>query len=52
MEKAEEKTDEVVSEFLNEFKVYYGSVTCTDMLWCNLSDPQQFADAKTHKVAM
>ena len=49
---AKEKTYAVVSEFLNEFKVYYGSVACTKLLGYNLSDPQQFADAKTHKVAM
>lgn len=49
---AKEKTYAVVSEFLNEFKVYYGSVACTELLGYNLSDPQQFADAKTHKVAM
>ena len=49
---AKEKTYAVVSEFLNEFKVYYGSVACTELLGYNLSDPQQFADAKTHTVAM
>jgi len=34
------------------FKVYYGSVACTDLLGYDLSDPQQFADAQTHNVAM
>ncbi len=49
---AKEKTYAVVGEFLNEFKVHYGSVACTELLGYNLLDPQQFADAKTHKVAI
>ena len=27
-------------------------LACTDLLGHNLSDPRQFADAKTHKAAM
>ena len=49
---AKEKTYAVVAEFLREFKTHYGSLACTDLLGYNLSDPEQFADAKTHKVAM
>jgi len=49
---AKEKTYAVVREFLQEFKTLNGSVACTDLLGYNLSDPKQFADAKTHKVAM
>jgi len=49
---AKEKTYAVVREFLQEFKTHHGSVACTDLLGYNLSDPQQFAAAKTHKVAM
>jgi len=49
---AKEKTYAVVREFLQEFKTLYGSVACTDLLGYNLSDPKQFADAKTHHVAM
>jgi C_GCAxxG_C_C family probable redox protein len=49
---AKEKTYAVVAEFLREFKMLHGSIACTDLLGYNLSDPQQFADAKTHKVAM
>ena len=49
---AKEKTYAVVREFLQEFKTLHGSVACTDLLGYNLSDPKQFADAKTHQVAM
>jgi C_GCAxxG_C_C family probable redox protein len=49
---AKEKTYAVVGEFLQEFKKRHGSVACTDLLGYNLSDPQQFTAAKTHKVAM
>ena len=49
---AKEKTYAVVAEFLKEFKSRYGSLACTDLLGYNLSDPQQFAEAKTHKVVM
>ena len=49
---AKEKTYAVVREFLQEFKTLHGSVACTDLLGYNLSDPKQFADAKTHHVAM
>jgi C_GCAxxG_C_C family probable redox protein len=49
---AKEQTYAVVAKFLQEFKMRYGSLACTDLLGYNLSDPQQFADAKTHKVAM
>jgi C_GCAxxG_C_C family probable redox protein len=38
---AAKKTYAVVGEFLNEFKVHYGSVACTDLLGHNLLDPQQ-----------
>jgi C_GCAxxG_C_C family probable redox protein len=48
---AKEKTYAVVREFLQEFKAVHGSVACTDLLGYNLSDPKQFADAKTHQVA-
>jgi C_GCAxxG_C_C family probable redox protein len=49
---AKEKTYAMVSEFLQEFKTLHGSVACTDLLGYNLSDPKQFADAKTHHAAM
>jgi C_GCAxxG_C_C family probable redox protein len=49
---AKEKTCAVAREFLQEFKTVHGSVACTDLLGYNLSDPQQFAGAKTHQVAM
>ena len=49
---AKEKTYARVREFLQEFKTLHGSVACTDLLGCNSSDPKQFADAKTHQVAM
>ena len=49
---AKEKTYAVVREFLQEFKTLHGSVACTDLLGYNLSDPKQFADAKTHQVAI
>lgn len=49
---AKEKTYAMVREFLQEFKTLHGSVACTDLLGYNLSDPKQFADAKTHHVAM
>ena len=49
---AKEKTYAVVGEFLREFKARHGSLACTDLLGYNLSDLQQFSDAKTHKVAM
>ena len=48
---AKEKTYSMVREFLQQFKNRRGSVACTDLLGYNLSDPQQYADAKTHKVA-
>jgi len=48
---AKEKTYAVVAEFLWDFKTLHGSVACTDLLGYNLSDPKQFADAKTHQVA-
>ena len=49
---AKEKTYAVVREFLQEFKTLHGSVACTDLLGYNMSDPKQFADAKTHHAAM
>jgi len=49
---AKEKTYAVVHKFLQEFKTPHGSVACTDLLGYNLSDPKQFADAKTHHAAM
>jgi len=49
---AKEKSYAVVGEFLNKFREHHGSVACTDLLGYDLSDPRQFADAKTHKVAM
>ena len=49
---AKEKTYAVVAEFLREFKMLHGSIACTDLLGYNLSDSQQCAEAKTHKVAM
>jgi C_GCAxxG_C_C family probable redox protein len=49
---AKEKTYAVVAKFLREFKTLHGSVACTDLLGYNLSDAQQVAEAKTHKVAM
>ena len=49
---AKEKAYAVVREFLQEFKTLHGSVACTDLLGYNLSDPKQFADAKTRQVAM
>jgi C_GCAxxG_C_C family probable redox protein len=48
---AKEKTYAMVREFLQQFKSRHGSVACTDLLGHNLSDPQQYADAKTHQVA-
>ena len=45
---AKEKTYAVVGEFLQEFKTLHGSIACTDLLGYNLSDPQQFAAARTH----
>ena len=48
---AKEKIYAVVAEFLREFKTLHGSVACTDLLGYNLLDPQQVAEAKTHKVA-
>jgi hypothetical protein len=41
----------VVGEFLQEFKTLHGAITCTGLLGYNMSDPQQFAQAKTHKIA-
>jgi len=49
---AKEKSYAVVGEFLNKFREHHGSVACTDLLGYDLSDPRQFADAKTHKVVM
>jgi hypothetical protein len=49
---AKEKTYAVVHKFLQEFKTLHGSVACPDLLGYNLSDPKQFADAKTHHAAM
>lgn len=49
--RSKRKAYAVVGEFLQEFKEQYGSVACTDLLGFNLSDPKQFADAKTHEVA-
>ncbi|MGB9371683.1 MAG: C-GCAxxG-C-C family protein [Halobacteriota archaeon] len=48
---AKEKTYAMVREFLQKFKNRYGSVACTDLLGYNLSDPQQYANSMTHKVA-
>jgi C_GCAxxG_C_C family probable redox protein len=48
---AKEKTYAVVGEFLQEFKTLHGAITCTGLLGYNMSDPQQFAQAKTHKIA-
>jgi C_GCAxxG_C_C family probable redox protein len=49
---AKQKTYAVVAEFLQEFKTLHGSGACTNLLGYNLSDPQQFAQAKTHNVAL
>jgi C_GCAxxG_C_C family probable redox protein len=48
---AKEKTYAIVRELLQQFKSRHGSVACTDLLGYNLSDPHQYADAKTHQVA-
>ena len=48
---AKEKTYAMVGEFVQKFKALHSSVACTDLLGYNLSDPQQYADAKAHKVA-
>ena len=48
---AKEKTYAMVAKFLKEFKARHSSVLCTDLLGYNLSDPQQYAAAVTHKVA-
>jgi C_GCAxxG_C_C family probable redox protein len=48
---AKEKTYAVVHEFVEGFKTRHGSVACTDLIGYNLSDPQQYAEAKTRRAA-
>lgn len=48
---AKEKTYAVVHEFIEEFKTLHGSVACTDLIGFNLSDPQQYTEAKMRHVA-
>lgn len=48
---AKEKTYTMVGELVKKFKPLHSSVACTDLLGYNLSDPQQYADAKAHQVA-
>jgi hypothetical protein len=48
---AKEKTYTMVGELVTKFKALHSPVACTDLLGYNLSDPQQYADAKAHKVA-
>jgi C_GCAxxG_C_C family probable redox protein len=48
---AKEKTYAMVAKFLRQFKAIHRSVSCTDLLGYNLSDPQQYGDAVAHKVA-
>ncbi len=48
---AREKTYAAVAEFLQEFKKLHGSISCTDLIGYNLSDPQQYEEAKTKAFA-
>lgn len=48
---AKEETYTMVAMFLQQFKAIHRSISCTDLLGYNLSDPQQYGDAIAHKVA-
>jgi C_GCAxxG_C_C family probable redox protein len=43
---ATEKTRAVVREFMEEFAARHGSVSCTDLLGYDLSDPESYETAK------
>ena len=47
---ATEKTRALVRQFLHEFMVKNGSVNCTDLLGLNLSNPEEFAQARDNKL--
>ncbi|MGA2886019.1 MAG: C-GCAxxG-C-C family protein [Halobacteriota archaeon] len=49
---AKEKTYAVVGEFFKQFEQRNGSVECTGLLGCSLSDPQRVAEARKNKVMM
>jgi C_GCAxxG_C_C family probable redox protein len=44
---ARQKTYAAIAEFLQGFKKLHGSINCTDLIGYNLSDPQQYEEAKT-----
>ncbi len=47
---AQEKTFQVVGEFIREFVKRNGTVNCTGLLGYNLSDPRQAAEARERKI--
>ena len=48
---AKENTYAIVHQFVEKFKTRHGSVACTDLIGYDLSDPQQYAEAKAHHAA-
>jgi hypothetical protein len=46
-----EKTYEIIREFINEYTSLHGSVTCTELLGYDLSDPKSYAEAQEKRVA-
>jgi C_GCAxxG_C_C family probable redox protein len=45
-EAATEKTRALVRQFIHEFTLKNGSINCTDLLGYNLSNPEEFAQAR------
>ncbi len=43
---SQEKTDSLVNEFVNRFKVRNGSIVCKELLGCDLSTPEGMNMAK------
>jgi C_GCAxxG_C_C family probable redox protein len=43
---AKMKTIKMVNEFAKKFKERHGSISCTDLIGCNVSTPEGFEEAK------
>jgi C_GCAxxG_C_C family probable redox protein len=47
---ATDKTRTLARQFIHEFIAKNGSVNCTDLLGLNLSNPEEFAQARDNKL--
>jgi C_GCAxxG_C_C family probable redox protein len=47
---AKMKTIKMVNEFAKKFRDCHGSISCTDLIGCNVSTPEGFEEAKKKDV--